>query len=84
MATCWDVLDQGETANQFQQSQGAEAVVGASGAIAMAAFDGAAGGAVEYLTPAEIIMMIRDNEALFMQQIKVPPPCYASACGDHR
>ena len=45
----------------------------------MAAAGGAAGEAVEYLAPAEINMMLRDNEELFMRQIKVRPLCNAGA-----
>ena len=49
---------------------------GAPGAIAMdqhAGDGGAAGEVVKYTTPAEITQMLRDDEALFMQWIKVCP-----------
>jgi len=49
---------------------------GAPGAIAMdehAGNGGAAGEVAKYKTPAEITQMLRDDEALFMQWIKVRP-----------
>ena len=49
---------------------------GTPGAIAMDAENrGAAGELAKYKTPAEVTQMLRDDEALFMQWIKVRPLC---------